>query len=236
MRVGELEKKNIGLSHYVRVEKDERRGKITSYGGSQSYFTENDRKSVTLRNFGCGLIGVVDLLLHVSGRDTDAIEINKYLRLTRNAEHFFHVRKGMGINGFMLAIFLQVYFWKNHMRYHVRWGVLPWNMKKKIKEMLRDDIPVIFSVGPGYFRKEKVTLYGHAFPGGTIDGPGLVAKTTAKDHYMTITGIYETKHHGTVLRISSWGNLFYIKWSEYIDYMRKYDNALFTNILYVKKY
>ena len=100
----------------------------------------------------------------------------------------------------------------------------------KIKEMLSNDIPVLFSVGPSFFHKEKLPLYSK-----NVEGTKLVFKPVqrTKDHYMIITGVLEGEK--TMLEISSWGKRFYISYEEYIKYIKKYDNYFFSNILYIKK-
>ena len=38
-----------------------------------------------------------------------------------------------------------------------------------------------------------------------------------------------------LLRISSWGEEFYIRFDEYMDHVKKYDNFLFSSILYIRR-
>ncbi|MBQ7707498.1 MAG: hypothetical protein IJT72_06950 [Lachnospiraceae bacterium] len=85
---------------------------------------------------------------------------------------------------------------------------------------------------------------------------------SVKDHYVNVTGIYEIYEDNdtdvttgtitdtiasanipqeknsnltTMLEISSWGKKYYINFDEYISFVKKHDNFLFSNILYIKK-
>ena len=217
-----------------------------SFGGNQGWFEtlDNKKKAETLMDFGCGLIGVGDILLYITGGGLSAKESTE---LDKKAYHdyilsiekrYFHVLPKMGISGPLLAWGMNLYFFfhKKEMKkysgnkYHARWFVRPKNLLSKIKEMLSNDIPVLFSVGPGFFHKEKLPLYSK-----NVEGTKLVFKPVqrTKDHYMIITGVLEGEK--TMLEISSWGKRFYISYEEYIKYIKKYDNYFFSNILYIKK-
>ena len=61
--------------------------------------------------------------------------------------------------------------------------------------------------------------------------------TSTRDHYVTITGIIESKEDNiTLLEISSWGKKYYIRYDEYRNFVKKCDNFYFSNILYIKAY
>ena len=94
-----------------------------------------------------------------------------------------------------------------------------------------NDIPVIISIGPGFFRKQKVKFYNCEEKDGKLKFKPV---TQTKDHYVTITGVLETENV-TMMEISSWGKKYYVNWEEYKRYVRKYDNYYFSNILYIKK-
>ena len=38
-----------------------------------------------------------------------------------------------------------------------------------------------------------------------------------------------------MLRISSWGHEYYVNYNEYMDHVKKNDNFLFSNILYIRE-
>ena len=220
-----------------------------SFGGNQGWFEElsNKRKATRLADFGCGLIGVGDILLYITGgkvmdensKQVTGISSSAYNDYILSIEKkYFHVLPKLGISGPLLAWGMNLYFLihKKKIReatgakYHARWFVRKKNILKRAKEMLSNDIPVLFSVGPGFFKKEKINLYTRA----EHDGKSVFKQTSrTKDHYMIITGVLEGEK--TMLEISSWGSKYYISFNEYLHYIKKNDNSFFSNILYIKK-
>ena len=220
-----------------------------SFGGNQGWFEElsNKRKATRLADFGCGLIGVGDILLYITGgkvmdensKQVTGISSSAYNDYILSIEKkYFHVLPKLGISGPLLAWGMNLYFLihKKKIReatgakYHARWFVRKKNILKRAKEMLSNDIPVLFSVGPGFFKKEKINLYTRA----EHDGKPVFKQTSrTKDHYMIITGVLEGEK--TMLEISSWGSKYYISFNEYLHYIKKNDNSFFSNILYIKK-
>ena len=220
-----------------------------SFGGNQGWFEElsNKRKATRLADFGCGLIGVGDILLYITGgkamdensKQVTGISSSAYNDYILSIEKkYFHVLPKLGISGPLLAWGMNLYFLihKKKIRettgakYHARWFVRKKNILKRAKEMLSNDIPVLFSVGPGFLKKEKINLYTRA----EHDGKPVFKQTSrTKDHYMIITGVLEGEK--TMLEISSWGSKYYISFNEYLHYIKKNDNSFFSNILYIKK-
>ncbi len=230
-----------------------------SFGGNQSWFEtlENKKRGERIRDYGCGLIAVGDIILYITGYDiineTAAIKSEGKQTVVSGAEldsetyrdyilsiekKFFHVLPKMGISGPVLSWGMNLYFWMHRKeikkitgsKYHSRWFVRPKKLLERIKEMLSNDIPVLFSVGPGFFHKDRLPLYNK-----TQEAGKLIFKPVqrTKDHYMIITGVLEGEK--TMLEISSWGTKYYISFDEYKKYIKKCDNYLFSNILYIKK-
>lgn len=217
-----------------------------SFGGNQSWFEKiEDRKhGETIRDFGCGLIAVGDIILYVTDYKVleggkESLNDTTYRDFILSIEKkFFHVLPKLGISGPLLAWGLNLYFFMHRKeirkytgsKYHARWFVRQKNLLKRIKEMLSNDIPVLFSIGPGFFTKTKVNLYDR-----TDEAGKLIFKPVnkTKDHYVMITGVYEGEK--TMLEISSWGKRFYVSYDEYIRYVKRHDNFFFSNILYIKK-
>ncbi len=58
---------------------------------------------------------------------------------------------------------------------------------------------------------------------------------SVKDHYVNITGVIECEgsNYTPMLEISSWGKKYYINYNEYRDFVKRHDNYLFSNILYI---
>ena len=194
-----------------------------SFGGSQEWYKGN------IKGWGCGLIAATDILSYIRGENS--FEFDDYTRkLMTNEKEYFHVFKKMGVSGLRLAHSLNGVFKKKKMPYRAKWGVNKKVLFSSIVEMLDNDIPVMISVGPGFFKKSEIDFYEY--------NPGNVKKFVpvlkCKDHYVTITGIKEYNSK-VYLEISSWGERYYIDFKEYTDYVNKNDNYLFSNILYIKK-
>ena len=216
--LNETEEVNLSKD-YIKVE--------NSFGGNQEW---SDKKQIS--DYGCGLIAFNDLVLYMKpGLRTKYDKKEYYLkRLEETRNSYFRFWCFRGIPGIWLSLAMKRFIRGNDLPYRVSWGVLPWNLKKRIKDMIRlYDLPVIFSIGPGYFRKNRVTFYERR---GKIFNP--VCHT--KSHYVTVTGYIEEAGTGRLmLRISSWGNMYYIDFNEYCDYVKKNDNFYFSSILSLKK-
>lgn len=207
-----------------------------SFGGNQRWLRKDADKANTLSDYGCGLISANDVLLHISDK-ANSTSKEKYIAAIREMNRrYFHVLPFLGVSGIMLSFYMRIYLFmhRKHFdkRYKVRWGVLPKRQFACIKEMLENDIPVVLSIGPGLIRerKKELPLYSLNEPDGK---PHFTQVNSVKDHYINVTGIIETEN-STMLEISSWGKRYYIDYNEYRDFVRKHDNYLFSNILYIK--
>lgn len=207
-----------------------------SFGGNQRWLRKDADKANTLSDYGCGLISANDVLLHISDK-ANSTSKEKYIAAIREMNRrYFHVLPFLGVSGIMLSFYMRIYLFmhRKHFdkRYKVRWGVLPKRQFACIKEMLENDIPVVLSIGPGLIRgrKKELPLYSLNEPDGK---PHFTQVNSVKDHYINVTGIIEAES-STMLEISSWGKRYYIDYNEYRDFVRKHDNYLFSNILYIK--
>lgn len=207
-----------------------------TYGGNQRYSRQD-----YVRKYGCGVIASCDLLLYLSRfRDDckkgffaeaslkDGITLEKYNDLAdRLRHHYLPVIPGYGINGFSLAIGLNMYFTRYGLPFTARWGVGHKHLWSSINEMLEKDIPVIFSIGnefPRFWRKDRLGLYS------APDRDNLKPVKSTRAHYVSVTGCDEQW-----LRISSWGKEYYVNKVEYCRFVDEYSNYLFSNILYIKE-
>ncbi len=195
-------------------------------------------------------------LNHRLSQSVARVDYDKYIQYME--KHFFRILPKLGISGVLMAWNLNMYFLLNRKkikkitggRYWARWAVLPQNILSRIKEMLSNDIPVVLAIGPGMFRKNKLTFYNKL--NGTDGSIIFKPITKTKDHYVTVTGVEEyivtsngsngnkqdridDSNSKTMLEISSWGKKYYVNYSDYIDYVKKNDNYYFSNILYIKK-
>ena len=204
---------------YVKIE---RNGKL-SYGGNQMW---SDSK--TLQNCGCGPVAVLDTILYLTGRQDRPISLEEYNReLERMSRVYLPLVKPFGINGLLLAVGMNRLLRKYELPYRAFWAVSGKKFWKRVEELLDQDLPVVFSVGPNFpavWRKHRLTFYAKK-----PDGSFFPA-SSAKAHYITATGCDEQW-----LRISSWGREYYIKRQEYDEYIRKHSAYLVSNVLMLKR-
>lgn len=209
-----------------------------SYGGNQIWFS-----SPSIRGYGCGLIAAHDLLWYLeqresllsqtahghSAKDSAVLSCSweTYERSVKKLHLLFPILPRLGINGLMLSTGLNLAFFLRRLPYRARWHMGYQNTGNKISQMLSQDIPVILSIGgnfPLIWRKDRLPLYQKS-----ADGVYIKSSST-RAHYVTVTGI----EHGW-LRISSWGQEWYINWREYRNFARTKSCPLFSNICYITR-
>lgn len=202
-------------------------GAALSYGGSQMW-----AESETIRKCGCGPVAAYDLLMYMTGRQQQRssvpLDVSDYNReLAQLCRKVFPLIPPFGINGLMLVAGLNYLFKKNALPYHARWMFTGKRLWDRVEEMLQQDIPVILAVGPNFplvWGKHTVSFYARKRDG------SYFPSSAAKAHYVTVTGMDETW-----LRISSWGQCYYIRKDEYTQYNKEYSTYLFSNIVYIKR-
>jgi len=244
-------KKQMLHRPYISVRTDS--GRI-SYGGDQSWLSTAEERS-----FGCGLIGAADILRYLrrkqeleqpakgTGFLTEALQSvaafagtavgkQEYLEEVETLGKEFRIRGKLGITGFGLARRMNRVFRREKLPYRAKWSIGRRRLEKRLPEMLEADIPVLLSVGPGFFHKgQSLALYRRKEDG------RYERVNSMRDHYVTVTGQLRAEsaqgiEAGEVLlRISSWGEEFYIRFDEYMDHVKKYDNFLFSSILYIRR-
>ena len=201
-----------------------RRGNQIVYGGNQMW---SDRPMI--QKVGCGPVAALDLLHYLSG-DTgrQPLPLEDYNReLAVLCRRYLPLIPYSGINGVSLALGLNILFRRRGLPYHAAWAFSGTKLWDRVREMLERDVPVILSIGPNFpliWQRERLPFYSYR-PDGSF-----VRSSSAKSHYVTVTGIDDTW-----VRISSWGREFYINREEYDDFVRKHSTPLFSNVLYVKR-
>lgn len=205
----------------------------TSYGGNQRLF-----ETPTMRGYGCGVIGGADLLFYLAlkcpeyatpytGRpESNEVSFEQYERLcSRLRRDFMPIIPHFGKTGPALAVGLNLYFSRYNIPLHARWCVSHDKIFERMEEMLRADLPVIFSVGanfPNFFGKHRVKLY-------TRSDDGVMRPTAStRGHFMTVTGL-----DADFIRVSSWGTEYFISRSEYLGYTKRYGSAVTSNLMYL---
>lgn len=204
---------------YVRVQ----RNGALSYGGSQMW---SENKSIQV--CGCGPVAALDTVLYLSGQNEHAMSLDDYNReLARLCRKYFPLVRPFGINGLLLAVGMNRLLREYGLPYRSFWAVSGGKFWDRIEELLRQDIPAVFSVGPNFpalWEKHRLTFYNK-----TPDGR-YSPSSSAKAHYVCATGIDEEW-----LRISSWGRCYYIRRAEFDEYVRRHSASLVSNILMLRK-
>ncbi|MBQ4651981.1 MAG: hypothetical protein IJB78_04625 [Oscillospiraceae bacterium] len=219
------------LLDYVTVSKNN----ISSYGGNQLW-SEN----ATLRQCGCGVIAAADLLLYLSANNIEyskgpakdltsasPIPHRQYEQFTCMLKNkYLPLLPPFGMNGLSLAVGLNLYFMRWGIPLSARWGTTHKNLWERMEEMLEQDIPVIFAVGPNFplvWKNNRLNFYSKK-------SDSYFKSSSAKAHFITLTGI-----DGDWLRISSWGKQFYISKKEFLSYSRMHSLDILSNMLYIRK-
>ena len=234
-------------NNYINVLEDDG---VISFGGNQSWIgsADSDRKSKNniICAFGCGLISAVDILSYLEKKeDTEKKDSEEQLSIAGYREKLseferthFHVSYYFGIPGTRLARKMNRFFRKKKLPYRAKWGMSGKKLLPRLREMLENDIPATLSIGPGFFHKDRLPLYALKLDkNGDIESGNLKYSVkrngSTKDHYVTVTGMIEDDDR-LLLEISSWGRKFFIDYKEYTDYVKKCDNYIFSNILYIR--
>ena len=106
-------------------------------------------------------------------------------------------------------------------------------MLGRMTEMLQNDLPVIFSVGPNtpwIFGKKSIGMY-------KPENNGELKKVDqVSRHYVMLTGIAAGPKDGrTLLKISSWGRSYFLDYDEYREYVRKTGDTITSSMIYIRK-
>ncbi len=204
---------------FVRIKKDNQ----IYYGGDQKWFSKKRNQSM-----GCGIIAAANLMISIGAKSDqrDTMDYDEYIHLAEElGRRYIHVLPKLGINGVFLSIGINWYFRNHHIPIKTKWGTGRKKIWTEIERMLDENGAVILAIGPnnfGMFRNKRLPLY-------VKRGNTYVCETSTKAHYVSVTGIDDD-----YLTISSWGKKFYIHKNEFMMYVRKYSNFLFSNVLVTK--
>ncbi len=143
--------------------------------------------------------------------------------------------------------------WKLHLTYY--------DMLDIMEEMLSLDIPVILSIGPNtpnLWGKNGISFYKYReidfnntniAQGNSIEPAPLNPKIIIKmpyyykitqshinRHFVTVTGIIrDDLVRQIMLRISSWGEEYYINYEEYRNYIERFSDTFTSSLVQIKK-
>ena len=172
----------------------------------------SDHKVV--RRCGCGPVAAYDLLLYLEkkhGKDFSfPLTRQEYIRgLEKLQRRYFPLLYPRGINGLLLTFGLNRMFLERRLPYVAVWAASGRKLFARMADMLRHDIPVVLSVGPNFplvWQKNRLVFYRLA-----SDGRFLPAADV------------------------SWGRSYYIRIDEYEDYVNRYSNFLFSNLVLIRQ-
>lgn len=149
-----------------------------------------------------------------------------------------------------MGIILNDYFESNNLHLKANWCSVEnsiyaeghWfevgTRKRRINDMIKNDIPAVISVGPG---GDGVNCYD-------IDTSSSSKVLSYKDtgvnitsHYFTVTAIIEDKikvangdYDAIMYEVSTWGEKYYVSEKEIRDFISTH-SSLFTNVLYIEE-
>lgn len=210
-------------------------GRGISFGGDQRESSDS-----VMRRCGCGVVAVTDLLLYLHRWHDDCflpplrsvpadrpLKQEQYDRLLgRMRLKYIPLVHPFGTNGFALATGLNRFFKRYGVPYRARWGVPSALFWETMEQMLREEIPVILSVGmnfPKIWEKEKLNFYRVCSERPTVSN-------RVRAHFVVVTGLDKEW-----MQISTWGQLRYIRRTEYDNFRRYHSGTLLSNLLYVRK-
>lgn len=198
------------------------RGGVTSYGGSQLW-----SDSPVIRKCGCGPVAALDMLLYLSGAKTPlpCQEYNAMLDML--CKKYMPLLPPLGINASVLTLGLNRAMRQRKLPYTAHVSPAGGRTILRIESCLYADTPVLLAVGrnfPVIWGDKRVSFYVRL-----PDGQYRAAAST-KAHFVAVTGI-----DGNMLRISSWGRMYYIDSEELQKYIKEYSSGIMSAIVYVSR-
>ena len=233
-----------------------------SYGGDQGWFESID---ASIDEYGGGLIAACDLLLYLSKsggkyatKETNMVTKNtngnynyeSYIDYVTYMEGKYLPITDARLLGVEISSAIRVYSWNNSLRLMALWTASGRDILPKITETIQGDMPVILSANK--IQKKYKELY----PKDDWEAlcPQMYQNTNLDDniyshdfaesgkifhhHYVTVTGvIFDNVKNDVWLHVSSWGESYYINYSEYLLFKNQYAawDRIATNMLYINK-
>lgn len=202
-----------------------------SFGGNQKF-----SGNAVMRRCGCGVVAAADLLLYLhrwhegcaipalnSVREDLRLSPESYERLTaRLRTRYFLLIDPVGVNGLSLMMGINRIFRRWDVPYTARWGVRRAVFWETMEDMLRQDLPVILSIGPNFpqlWRKEQLRMLRE----------GATQATGVRAHYVVVTGLNER-----CMTVSSWGRKYEIDRAAFSRYVRQSSSPLVSNLLWLR--
>lgn len=232
--------------------------KITT-SETEDYLAFQDDKYYRLKKYGCGVIAMSDAELYMTFQNSsynasygtikaDSIgacgmpAYRDYVELMYDNKYTIDsswLDYQTGLNPLLMASGFSSFLKENGNEHNfviwaagasLRKSVQKKAVLNKIEEMLENNIPVVFS----YYSSDKEEGINMYLDWWDVYNDGAKYDQFPHSHYMTITGLMkvldqDTMEYKTVLKVVSWGEVYYIDYDEYADKL-----SYFSNILVVK--
>lgn len=219
----------------------------SSYGGSQSWFSNAHKTGVEARlnRYGCGTIAMADLWLYLAERKgkTDltaptfdgngVIHQDVYMDYVRSVNKYYtFTLPYSGINAIALMAAFNRYAKKFNLGINASYRAFLNNrsLLDLMIELLQKDFPIILAIGPNFpdfWGKFGIPFYtknsGSSY---IVSGYDMV-----HSHYVTVTGIDLPLSKPPMLQISSWGREYFINYWEFRKYVHLHGNRATSGIL-----
>ena len=203
----------------------------TTFGGNQ-----RNLKNRTLQRCGCGVVAALDLVRYIhlyrdSCHTTFFTGIDDVLFLPlavydlcamRMQRNFIPAVYPVGTTVFSLTAGLNRYFRRYHIPLQASWGVSKVSLWVEMERMLSQNLPVILAIGhqfSGLRAEDGLQLYRY-------QGERMAKATYARAHYVTVVAISEKW-----LKISSWGQVYYISREKFLRYRERASLPVLCNIV-----
>lgn len=207
---------------------------LITHGGNQAYFElPGDKKSAYRRAKGCGMIAIHDVYQYLSNKDVDFTSPGQYRRSVNSlAKHIGWIPTPSGTKNIFIIYAINRILRELHLKRHARWCISIKKIESRVREMLKNDLPVIMCIPFMLLPQDKKhNLQMYTF--NTLHQKMLPTHST-NAHFVTITGIVE-HNQKLYYRISSWGLMLYIDIEECNAFMRNHFLGFYLgNILYIK--
>jgi hypothetical protein len=197
-------------------------------------------------------------------RGTKLVRYENYDSYVRNInDQYTKTKRYIAVLGTKIASAVNAYSDFYDLGYQAAWKLrlTYYDMLDTIEEMLSQDIPVILSIGPNtpnLWGKNGISFYKYrAIDFRSPDPiPAKNAETTQPNpldiikmpyyykvsqskingHFVTVTGIIrDDLVRQVMLRISSWGEEYYINYEEYRNYIERFSDTITSSIVQIKK-
>lgn len=210
-------------------------GRIIGNGANQGWFSNSPWFNVSGQ--GCGIISALDTLFYINGNriitkadyQQAILDFAKNIVFTKLFMHEFFGKFAIGLTPLQITIFLNKKLGTGYkVTYNGRYGHE--DMLTKMEDQLQADLPVIWSL---YRPRKRITLYTYK----SVPGEYIPATTTNSHYVNAIAVIHDAApNHHTMIKLSSWGKIYFIDYDEYLAYTgNSIISAVTSNIFLIKK-